>query len=130
MSNYRNDDVDQLAAMFKALSSPQRLRAFLMLTSCCRPEGCCSTTVEGLRQCVGDLASQLDVVASTVSHHLKELKTAGLLHAERRGRTIECSISAAAVRRLADFFAEAASTTCDEAGGVPSNGGSDGDREA
>jgi ArsR family transcriptional regulator len=50
------------------------------------------------------LAKDLDLAASTVSYHLKELRQAGLMQVERRGKTVECWIDEDAVRLLAAFF--------------------------
>lgn len=37
---------------------------------------------------VGDIVEALDVAQPTVSHHLKILREAGLVHAERRGKRV------------------------------------------
>jgi ArsR family transcriptional regulator len=37
---------------------------------------------------VGDIVDALDVAQPTVSHHLKILKEAGLVHVERRGKRV------------------------------------------
>ena len=55
MSNHRTCDPDQLAAVFKALAHPQRLRIFLKLASCCGGHSSCDATTNGVRRCVGDL---------------------------------------------------------------------------
>lgn len=94
--------------MMRALSSPQRLALFMKLTRCCENEGCCEHTAEGIRRCVGDLAGDLDLAPSTVSHHLRELRLAGMMNIRRQGRNIECWVNMDAVRMLADFFQEAA----------------------
>ena len=54
--------------------------------------------------CVGELGRDPGIVPSTVSHHLKELRAAGLVNMTRRGQTIECSVDAEAIERLAEFF--------------------------
>jgi ArsR family transcriptional regulator len=107
MSNYRTDDVDRLAAAFAALSSPQRLRMFIKLASTCCASGEPSAG-EGRKRsfcCATDVGRGLDLAASTVSHHLRELRQAGLVHVERRGRRIDCWASAETLDRLAAFFA-------------------------
>jgi ArsR family transcriptional regulator len=109
MSKYRKRDVDRFASIFKALSHPQRLRIFLKLIARCLPEGRCETSVEGMRCCVGDLGKDLGLAASTVSHHIKELRSSGLMHVERRGRKIECWISGSTLQLLASFFDSARS---------------------
>ena len=126
MSNSRKlEDLDRLAEMFKALSCPQRLRIFLKLTEFCGPTGRCSPTVEGARRCVGDLGRDLGLAASTVSHHLKELRQAGLMHVERCGQRIECWLSQDAVRLLAQFLADAGNVECCGRHDTAGTGGTD-----
>ncbi|MGC5025935.1 metalloregulator ArsR/SmtB family transcription factor [Tsukamurella sp. DT100] len=63
-----------LATMFKALADPIRLRLFSLIAS-----------HEGGEACVCDISPAVDVSQPTISHHLKVLKTAGLVESERRG---------------------------------------------
>lgn len=65
-------DAEIVAAVFKALSDPVRLRLFSRVAS--HPEG---------EACVCDIAD-VGVSQPTVSHHLKKLREAGLLTSERR----------------------------------------------
>ena len=104
MSKYRMEDVDALAAVFKALSNPQRLRLFLKLATDCLESGCCGEGEEAMRRCVGDLGSDVGLAASTVSHHLKELRTAGLMHVERKGQRIECWVNIEMLRKMAQLL--------------------------
>jgi len=92
--------------MFKALSNPQRLKIFLKLTTFCFSTKCCDSNSESIRRCVGDLGADLGLSDSTISHHIKELRQAGLLHVERCGQKIECWISEEAVELLVAFFGE------------------------
>lgn len=103
MSNYDTDTIDRLAEMFKALSNPNRLRIFLELIDCCPPgtpwqhnDECCAF--------VGDVTRALEIVPSTVSHHMKALRQAGLIKMRRRGKQFECWVDPAAVRALGRFF--------------------------
>lgn len=108
MSNYRIKDPALLAAAFKALSNPHRLQLFMRLAKCCAPDDvACGCTVS---TCVGDLTQGMDIAASTASHHLKELRQAGLIHMERRGQNIECGVDPFALKALADFFNNACQT--------------------
>jgi ArsR family transcriptional regulator len=43
-------------------------------------------------------------VASTISHHMKELRQAGLVRMERRGQKIECWIDPEIIANLQGFF--------------------------
>ena len=107
MSNYRDKNIEEFAEIFKALSNPNRLKIFLRLISCCVPgtsinidsnissEGCA---------CVGDLGKDLGIVPSTISHHIKELRQAGLIRVERKGQKIECMIDPEAFAALQNFF--------------------------
>jgi ArsR family transcriptional regulator len=94
--------IERLAGIFKALSNPQRLRIFLKLATCSVP-GCCASRPAAVRRCVGDLGADLELAPSTVSHHLKELRVAGLMHVEQQGKQIECWIGQESVRTLAAF---------------------------
>ncbi|MFC9247708.1 ArsR/SmtB family transcription factor [Streptomyces sp. NPDC057136] len=66
-------DAEKMAAMFKALSDPVRLRLFPKVAS--HPAG---------EACVCDIA-ECGVSQPTVSHHPRKLREAGLLTSERRG---------------------------------------------
>jgi ArsR family transcriptional regulator len=104
MSNSNTFDADHTATRLKALSNPNRLRIFVQLTQSCRPGASCSADEEGMRRCVGELGQDLGLAPSTVSHHIKELRQAGLIRVERRGQNMHCWIDADVVRSLADFF--------------------------
>jgi len=111
MSNYQHKNIEKSAEMFKALSNPNRLKIFLRLASCCQPgtfssiktDIDSSTESEGCA-CVGELGEDLGIVASTISHHIKELRQAGLIRMERRGQKIECWIDPDAMMALKNFF--------------------------
>lgn len=103
MSNYQTIELNPLADTFKALGHPHRLQIFLQLATCCAPGTAC-TGDEAMRRCVGELAAELDIAQSTVSHHLKELTRAGLIATERCGREIRCWVDPDVLLRLGDFF--------------------------
>jgi ArsR family transcriptional regulator len=103
MSNIPTIQLRRFAEIFKALSNPHRLDIFLRLASCC-PLGTKCTGDAEIRQCVGELAKGVTIDPSTVSHHLKELRQAGLIHMERNGRNIQCWVDPEIVRSLADLL--------------------------
>ncbi len=105
MSNYENNNADQLVDIFKALANSHRLKIYNILTSCCTPGTSCASD-EVLSCCVGDLDSQLDIAASTLSHHLKELHRAGLIHMKREGKQVFCSINTEMMKQLEQVFAQ------------------------
>ena len=53
---------------------------------------------------VGQLSAEVNVVKSTVSHHIKELRRVGLIRTERRGQKIACWVDPEMVTALQDFF--------------------------
>lgn len=102
MSKYRNLDLERSAALFKALGHPHRLAIFLRMVQRCTP-GTLETETESAAA-VGELAAGLDIAPSTVSHHMKELRHAGLIHMRRAGQATECWVEPEALRELAAFF--------------------------
>ncbi len=106
MSNNRNNKVEQFSEMFKAMSNPHRLRIFMRLVNCCRPSVSCGVDSDEMKACVGQLGKDLGIVSSTVSHHIKELHRAGLIHMERRGQNIDCWVERETIQGLANFLME------------------------
>ena len=105
--NYRDIEIQQFAEIFKALSNPNRLRMFLHLVTCCVPGTVSSVDADSeVSACVGDLGRELNIVPSTVSHHIKELHRAGLIRMERRGQKIECWVDPEILKDLSNFFGE------------------------
>ena len=103
MSIYQSNYLERYAEAFKALSNPNRLAIFLHLVSCCPPGTSCSFDEE-MKKCVGDLGKDLNIGQSTSSHHIKELRIAGLIHVERKGKYTECWVDGETVRSLADLL--------------------------
>ena len=99
MSN--NNNLIKLSNIFKALGNTSRLEIFLRLASCCRPG---PTNHAASRLCVGELGSSLGLAPSTVSHHVKELRRAGLLNMTRAGKTVECWVDPGTLESLSQFF--------------------------
>lgn len=109
MSKYQNIDVAQLAAAFKALAHPNRLKIYLQLLDCCTPATACAVN-EIQKCCAGDLGSGLGVAPSTLSHHIKELTQAGLLQMSRRGQHIDYWVNPEALEIMRRFFASTRET--------------------
>ena len=103
MSKYKNIESDQLIDIFKALANSHRLKIYNILTNCCTPGTSCASD-EVFSCCVGDLDSQLDIAASTLSHHLKELNRAGLIDMKREGKQVFCSVNTNRLEQLQQLF--------------------------
>ena len=72
----------QLASILKALADENRLRILSML----KQTGCCSVAGSGDQgMCACDIESQFDLSQPTISHHMKVLREAGLVSAEKVG---------------------------------------------
>ena len=106
MSNYKSDlttDLATLAEMFKALSNPHRLAIFNRLLTCCAPGTVCDADAAA-RFNVGQLGEGIDIAPSTLSHHLKELNRAGLIHMQRNGKLVECWVEPSTLEQMGSFF--------------------------
>ncbi|WP_219415483.1 ArsR/SmtB family transcription factor [Pseudonocardia nigra] len=67
-------DAGRLAQVLKALADPARLQIISLIR-----------VAPGGEVCVADLVRELGLSQPTVSHHLRVLFDAGVLHRERRG---------------------------------------------
>jgi ArsR family transcriptional regulator len=72
---------EQLSVGFNALGDPVRLRLLSMLAAA--PKG---------EICVCDFVTPIGKTQGTISHHLKILSEAGLVHGDRRGKWVWYSI--------------------------------------
>lgn len=91
-------DVDKLARMFRALSNPNRLKLFLNLLEESRLDLAKGRSHDCfLAKLLGGLG---ELGAPTVSHHVKELADAGLIHTQREGKQLICSVDPEGLARL------------------------------
>ncbi|MBC8141191.1 MAG: helix-turn-helix transcriptional regulator [Armatimonadetes bacterium] len=104
-------DLREIAALFKALGDPTRLRIYQFLRAQVAPiavdESGEVRPVSG--PTVGEVCCHVtgkERVSSTISEHLKELRIAGLIVMERRGKNMICAVDNAHTDILAAFFAE------------------------
>lgn len=104
-------DSAKAADMFKALGDPTRLRIFEFLQTCCCPVAVGDSgdvrPVEG--PTVGEVCCQVtgaEKITSTISFHLKELRNAGLITMEKRGKNMVCAVDREAVEALAKYLNE------------------------
>jgi DNA-binding transcriptional ArsR family regulator len=72
-----DDDALQVALRLKALADPARVKIMSLLFSAAAGE-----------ENSGELAAVLALSESTVSHHLGQLRRAGLVESERRGMNV------------------------------------------
>lgn len=83
-------EATDMAVKLKALADPVRLQLFSAIAS-----------REGGEACVCDVSDGLQVSQSTVSHHLKVLRDAGLLTSQRRASWVYYTVVADALSSLA-----------------------------
>lgn len=101
--------LEEAAARFKALGDPTRLRIYEFLRACC-----CPVAVEEsgeIRPVVGPTVGEVccritgaERINSTISHHLKELRLAGLITIEQRGKNRICGVNREAATELAEYL--------------------------
>ncbi|MBB5874369.1 ArsR family transcriptional regulator [Allocatelliglobosispora scoriae] len=82
-----------IAAVFKALSDPVRLRLLSLIAS-----------HAGGEACVCDLTPSFEVSEPTISHHLKVLREAGLVTSERRASWVYYRLVPGALAGLAHLL--------------------------
>src|SRR4029453_15833848 len=96
---------EALTTVFKALSDPTRLLIFECL-ACCSDveidEGGDGPPAGALS--VGEFCCRFDQSLSCISRHLKELRLAGLVRTEKRGRWLYCSVDPAALELIGEFL--------------------------
>lgn len=105
-------------SMLKALGDPTRLKIFEFLCACC-----CPVAVEKsgeVRPVIGPTVGEVcctvtgaDRITSTISHHLKELRLAGLITVERRGKNMICGVNREPFAALITHLGEIAATVND-----------------
>lgn len=77
-------DMEMMADAFKALSNKNRLAIFEQIRM-----GCGKGKLNGdKRLAVCSIADAVNIVPSTISHHVKELRRAHLIRCERQGQSI------------------------------------------
>lgn len=87
-------DILHAASCFAALGSQQRLNVLRVLVRA-GPEGLS----------IGELGARAGVSGSTLTHHVKILTQADMVHQVRKGRSIICAaVSYDKIRHLSDFL--------------------------
>jgi ArsR family transcriptional regulator, arsenate/arsenite/antimonite-responsive transcriptional repressor len=86
-------DVARYADMFSAMGTEPRLRIMRLLLSA-HPQG----------MVAGELGSELDIPASTLSHHLEKLRNEDLVRVRREGTFLWYSANAEALQELLGFL--------------------------
>ena len=86
-------DVARYADMFSAIGAEPRLRIMRLLLSA-HPQG----------MIAGDIGGELDIPASTLSHHLDKLKNEDLVNVRRESTFLWYSANAEALRELLGFL--------------------------
>jgi ArsR family transcriptional regulator len=84
---------EEVAGLLKALADPVRLRLVSLIAGS-----------EAGEACVCDLNAAFDLTQATISHHLKVLHSAGLLHREKRGVWVWYSVRREVLVAVAGLF--------------------------
>jgi len=92
-SKVKHEEVIRYADMFAAMGSEPRLRIMRLLLSA-HPDG----------MVVGEIGTELDVTASTLSHHLEKLKNEDLVRVQREGTFLRYSANTQVLEQLLGFL--------------------------
>lgn len=87
------EDAERIAATFKALGDPSRVRLLSLIAAS-----------SGGEACICDLTEPVGLSQPTVSHHMKILADAGLVTRERRGKWAYYAVVPDALRSAADVL--------------------------
>ena len=87
-----------LTPIFAALSDERRLRALAFIAR--RDPSCCPAD-EGV--CACDVQEHLELSQPATSYHMKALREAGLVRAEKRGRWVHYRVSPDGLAALRSF---------------------------
>jgi ArsR family transcriptional regulator, arsenate/arsenite/antimonite-responsive transcriptional repressor len=87
------DEVVRFADMFSAMGTEARLRILRLLLSA-HPEG----------MVVGEIADDLGIPASTLSHHLEKLRHESLVEVRRNGTFLHYTANTGALQELLGFL--------------------------
>lgn len=88
-----DDAASDLAARFKLLSDPHRLKIVYAL-------------VEGGEMCVSDIAALVESTETACSHQLRNLRLAGFVRSRRSGREVFYSLADSYIPLLLDVAVE------------------------
>ena len=102
-----DDAARRLAARFKAIGEPTRLRLLSLVAA-----------QDGAEACVCDLLPHFDLSQPTISHHLKVLHGAGLLNREKRGTWVYYIARPEAMAALGALFATGNTANSNEMAGI------------
>ena len=92
-SKVKQEEVIRYADMLAAMGSEPRLRIMRLLLSA-HPEG----------MVAGEIGTELEVTASTLSHHLEKLKNEDLVRVQREGTFLRYSANTAVLEQLLGFL--------------------------
>ena len=99
----------ELAKIFKALSSEQRLKLFKEIYAAFqeaeraeKAPGKCFCA--GIEKAFTHACKHSALARSTISHHFKELQNAGLIHCERKGQAMLCKVNEKIVDHIRNFL--------------------------
>lgn len=97
----KNEEFLVISDLFKQLSDPTRIRIFWLLCHC--------------EECVINLSAMMGMSSPAVSHHLKQLRAAGLIVSRREGKEVYYrAADAQQTKLLHDMIKQMVHLTCPE----------------
>ncbi len=101
VGNLTRMHAQKASTIFKALGCEQRILLLQLLRKWCCVETCC----DGVEKAFTKASEELNISRSTLSHHFKELESAGLIVCVRSGQSRHCQVNEEALKEIRDFLA-------------------------
>ena len=93
-------NIRESVKIFKALSNENRLQLFLEILN----NEKVSINDDEHECIISEIASKFKIGAPTISHHIKELESAGLIHTDKIGKLITARINKGIIEEFRNLF--------------------------
>jgi ArsR family transcriptional regulator len=99
-----DDNLKDLAKIFKALSNEQRLAIFKLIYDLAKEKSSDNSCCNPIERAFTKATKCLNISRSTISHHLKELQNSGLITCNRKGQCFDCTVNVELLEKVREFL--------------------------
>lgn len=95
-------ELSRAIKVFKALACEQRVLLLQLLRKWNGLDACC----DGVLKAFTKASEELKISRSTLSHHFKELESAGIITCKRNGQSMACRVNEVALHEALVFLGD------------------------